>query len=71
MSFFPEQGMDLVGCTQSCKEYCQPAVDLLLQQGKIALYMTILLSGIIVILAWQLWHYKRLFYGKTHEGKQE
>jgi hypothetical protein len=67
MSFFAEQAMDLAGCTQTCKDYCQPAVDLLLQQGEITLYVTLLLSGIIVILAWQLWQYKKLYYKAVKE----
>lgn len=67
MSFFAEQGMDLVGCTQTCKDYCQPVVDELLKSGYIHLYLVLCLLVIVIVLAWNVYYYKKLYYDEKNE----
>lgn len=57
--------MDILGCTSMCEEYCQPAVDLLLTDGRKVLYIVIAMAILIAVLAWNLYYYKKLYYEAT------
>jgi len=53
---------DFCGCAQKCEDYCKPAIDSLLSDGEKILYIVILMAVMMTVLAWQLWHYKKLYY---------